>query len=269
MDGEVLLKKVYKIQDDAKHKIESFHKQYKILVEKQKDGGMSFDYRMYRDTSETAVGTSLRMIDKVRSLDVEVVDFTKALREKLLNILPNSPVKLKRLLEKEVKRNSIIPEGDYDLPPSFYDTARHINELNAVLAQMDLIAGEIEKVLDRKAVKLEYISIVSYDRTKSVLTINSKKQTIGAKSPRMSALLAALFGSKRRNLVSQNIDDADTFEAIREVDQEKYNNKASQRKCALDTYKIINDKIRKNIPNGEDLIVRTDNGFTINSELIK
>lgn len=269
MDGEVLLKKVYKIQDDAKRKIKSFHKQYKILVEKQKDSGMSFDYRMYRDTSETAVGTSLRMIDKVRSLDVEVVDFTKVLREKLLNILPNSPVKLKRLLEKEAKHNSIIPEGDYDLPPSFYDAARHINELNAVLVQMDLIAEEIERILDKKAVKLEYISIVNYDRTKSVLTINSKKQTIGANSPRMSALLAALFGGKRRNLVSQNIDDADIFEVIREVDQEKYNDKKSQRKCVLDTYKIINDKIRKNIPNGEDLITRIDNGFAINPKIVK
>lgn len=269
MDGEALLKKVYKIQDDAKHKIKSFHKQYKILVEKQKDSGMSFDYRMYRDTSETAVGTSLRMIDKVRSLDVGVVDFTKALRERLSNILPNSPKKLRRLLEKEAKHNSIITEEDYDLPPSFYATARHINELNAVLAQMDLIAKEIENIVDKKAVNLEYISVVNYDRAKSTLTINGKKQTIGEKSPRMSALLAALFGGKRRNLVSQNIDDADIFEAIREVDQEKYNDKASQRKCVLDTYKIINDKIRKNIPNGEDLIVRTDNGFTINSELIK
>lgn len=269
MDGEVLLKKIYKIQDDTEHKIKSFQKQYENLVAKQNDSGMEFDYRAHRNTSNTAVGTSLRAIDRVRSLDTEVADFTKTLQKNLPEVLPDSPVKLRRLLEKDVKCDPVIPEGDYGLPQSFYSAARRINKLNSVLAQINLIAKEIENVLDKKAIKLKYISAVSYDRAKNILTINSKKMIIGDRGGRISALLFALFGDGRHNLVSHDVDDARVFEIIEEADPEKYGDKASQRKCALDVYRIINDKVRKNIPNGEDLIVRIENGFAINPKLIK
>lgn len=269
MDGEVLLKKIYKVQDDTEHKIKSFQKQYENLVAKQNDSGMEFDYRAHRNTSETAVGTSLRAIDRVRSLDTEVAGFTKTLQKNLPEVLPDSPVKLKRLLEKDIKCDPIIPEGDYGLPQSFYCAARRINKLNSVLAQINLIAKEIENILDKKAIKLKYISAVSYDRTKNILTINSKKKVIGDKSGRMNALLTALFGDSRHNLVSHIVDDARTFRLIEEVDPEKYGNEAAQRKCALDVYIIVNDKVRKNIPNGEDLIIRIENGFMINPKLIK
>ncbi len=269
MDGEVLLKKIYKIQDDTEHKIKSFQKQYENLVAKQNDSGMEFDYRAHRNTSETAVGTSLRALERVHTLEAEVSDFSKALQDKLSKVLPDSPVKLKRLLEKDVKCDPIIPEGDDKLPRLFYGTARCINRLNSVLARINLIAKEIENVLDKKAIKLKYISTVSYDRAKNTLTINSKKQILGDRSGRISALLFALFGDGRHNLVSHDVDDARVFEIIEEADSEKYGDKASQRKCALDVYRIINDKVRKNIPNGEDLIVRIENGFAINPKLIK
>lgn len=271
MDGKVLLKRIYKIHDDTQRKLKSFHRQYQAIAAAQEDSGMSFGVQTYRDTSSTAVATSLRAIDKVRNLDVEVVDFTEALQKKLLNVLPDSPIKLKRLLDKEVKQEPIITEGVYDLPQSFYKTAHHINQLNNVLAQIGLIAKEIEKILDKKVIKLEYISVVSYDRAKSVLTINSKKQTVGDRSQRKSALLTALFGDKRHNLVSHDVDDARVFEMIKEIDPEKYKNKTQQRKCALDAYKRVNDEIRKKIPtpNGEDLIIRRENGFTINPKLVK
>ena len=99
---------------------------------------------------------------------------------------------------------------------------------------------------------------------KQSLKINDKIIAVG-RGERCDTLLRAFFKNGRRNLLNTEICDADIYELLDGVRAGQ--DKSSKQKWILNGYRLLNDKVRKIVPNGEDLIVRIENGFVINPKL--
>ena len=146
----------------------------------------------------------------------------------------------------------------------YNDAAKLINELNEKIINLEGLIGIIEKIeTSSVGEKLE----ITYLPERHILIVNGNKIVIGTRGERTDLLLRVFFKNKRHNLLSGEVCDGDIFEEMEFLSLKTGKTKAEKRKYILDGYRKLNNDIRKSIPNGEDLVIRIENGFILNPKL--
>lgn len=169
---------------------------------------------------------------------------------------------IKILINKEEKIKPIA-FTDMSVDSIYNDLAESLNILNKLKVKIEKI---IEKVEVLPASMPEKIISVRYYPEKHKLTIDGRSILIGD-GARYDLLLRAFFNEEEYSLLSGEVCDGDIYLLAEDDGLLADKTKSEKRKYLLDGYKLLNDKVRKIVPGGKDLVSRVENGFVLNPEL--
>ena len=144
-----------------------------------------------------------------------------------------------------------------------YDLAEELNRANELKQKLEKIIEKIEMLPDSK---IEQIISIRYLPEEHTLVVNDNNILIG-NSVKYDLLLRAFFNEQDYSLLSGQVCDGDIYSLAEDDGLLIDKSKAEKRKYVLDGYKLLNDKIRRIIPDGKDLVIRVENGFILNPDL--
>ena len=143
------------------------------------------------------------------------------------------------------------------------DLSENLNALNNLRVKIGKI---IEKIEFLPAFAPEQIVSVQYYPEKHKLTINKKSILVGD-GARYDLLLRAFFNETEYSLLNGEVCDGDIYLLAENDGLLAGKTRLEKRKYLLDGYRLLNDKVRKIVPDGKDLVYRVENGFVLNPEL--